>query len=65
MDRVHGEEERCDEGQAAVFKHVALAYVHQQAGYGAVQTHVDNVEIQRCHTTQHDVQPNREKNSAL
>lgn len=59
VDRVHCEEERRDESQAWVLEHAALARVHEQAGYGAVQTHVDDVEIQRRHATQQDVQPDR------
>lgn len=61
MDRVHGEEERCDESQAGVFKHVAFTRVYEQAGYGAVQTHIDDVEMQRRHAAQQDVQPDREE----
>lgn len=64
---MHSEEKRCDEGQVLVFKHTLLACVHEQAGNGAVQTHVDNMETERCHTAQQDVQPDtgRKKTSAL
>lgn len=57
MDRVHGEEERRDEGQARVFERAALARVHEQAGHGAVQAHVNDVEAEGRHAVQQDVQP--------
>ena len=63
VDRVHGKEERCDESQARVFENAAFTGVHEQAGYGEVQTHIDEVEIQRRHAAQQDVQPDvQEKN---
>lgn len=61
MDRVHSKEECRDESQAWVFKHAAFTCVHEQAGYGEVQTHIDDVEIQRRHAAQHDVQPDRQE----
>lgn len=57
---VHSEEQCCDEGQAAVFKCTAFTRVHEQAGYSAVQTHVDDVETERRHAVQQDVQPDRQ-----
>lgn len=59
MDGVHSEEECGDEGQARFLEHAALARVHEQAGDGAVQTHIDHVEVQRHHAAQQDVQPGR------
>lgn len=67
VDGVHSEDECRDEGQARVFEHTAFTCVHEQAGYSAVQTHVDDVEIEWRHAVQQDVQPDRqsEKYSAL
>lgn len=61
VDRVHGEEQRRDESQAGVFKHAAFTRVHEEAGYSAVQTHVDDVEVERRHAVQQDVQPDRQR----
>lgn len=60
VDRVHGEEECRDEGQPRVLEYAALARVHEQAGHGAVQAHVDDVETERRHPVQQDVQPVRQ-----
>lgn len=65
VDGVHGEEQRRDESQAGVFKHAALARVHEEAGYGAVQTHVDDVEVEGRHAVQQDVQPDRQRGDTL
>lgn len=54
---MHGEEQRSDQSQSGVFKHTAFARVHEQAGHGAVQAHVDHVEIERRGAVQQDVQP--------
>lgn len=57
VDRMHGEQQRGDKSQSAVFKDAAFARVHEQAGHGAVQTHVDHVEVERLSAVQQDVQP--------
>lgn len=61
VDRMHNEEERRDKGQTRVFKDAAFTRVHEKACHNTVQTHVDNMEIQRCHAPQQDVQPDRKK----
>lgn len=65
VDGVHGKEQRRNESQAGVFKHAAFARVHEEAGYGAVQTHVDDVEVERRHAVQQDVQPDREETLSM
>lgn len=61
VDRMHSEEECCDKGQARVLKDAPFTRVHEQTGHDAVQTQVDDVEIQRRHAPQHDVQPDSKK----
>lgn len=55
VDRVHGEEEGCDEGQVRLLEDVAFTGVQEQASGADVETHVDEVEIQRRQATQHNV----------
>lgn len=57
VDGMHGEEQRGDQGQSGVLKDKLLACVHEQAGHGAVQAHVDRVEAEGRRAVQQDVQP--------
>lgn len=58
---MHGEKQRCDQSQSGVFEDAAFARVHEQAGHGAMQTHVDHVEVERLCAMQQDVQPVRQR----
>lgn len=58
MHRVHSEQQGRDERQPGLGpEHDAFTGVHEHAGDGAVQTHVDQVEVERRHSTEEDVQP--------
>lgn len=65
VNRVHSEEERRDEGQVGVLEGAAFAGVHEQAGDGAVQTHVDDVEVEGSHAAKQDVQSDGQKRTGL
>lgn len=59
VDGMHSKDECCDESQKTIFKNTAFTCVHEQAGYSTVQKQVGDVEIERSHAMQQDVQPER------
>lgn len=65
MDRVHGKQDGCGEGQVRLFEHTPFTRVHQHAGYSTVQTHIDHVEVQWCHAAQKDIQPDGDRETEL
>lgn len=61
VDGMHSKDECCDEGQVTVLKNTAFTGVHEQAGHSAVQQQIGDVEIERRHAMEQDVQPGGQK----
>lgn len=60
VDRVDSEQECGDEGQVCLLEDAALTGEHQQASNYGVKTHVHGMKVDRCHSTEQDVQPERQ-----
>lgn len=57
VNGVDREKQSGEEREVAVFKHTLFAGVHEQRRHRAVQKHVHQVEVERSHAAQQNVQP--------